>query len=190
MSFSVDAAPGQQSAAVPAASPPSPPHSNEISSVHLKQNTIITVLPQRIDQVKEETSSDMDVQKSVVSVNPCPAVALNQTLAKQDSIRSAPPATDTNAFLQQPLEMSLLNSSYASSTNTALAMDASFQNTPSTLNKSLDNHPMSIKVLHKSMTKGSKVSISHPDNALIIETLKICIFSKYIRFYYQILNIF
>lgn len=120
---------------------------NNESTLHLIQTP-----SQRIEQLKEENSSDLDLIKPITT----------QNFSKQDSIRSAPPIGQPSGHLQQPLEMSLLNSSFNSSTNTGIGLESSFNNSPSIVNKGfeppgVDSKPVDIKILQKSMTKGSKV---------------------------------
>ena len=146
------------------------------SSYHYGQRNVLVD-----QQVKEETSSDLDQllqqqqQKPAVNIQSAPVQSTNQlaVYTKQDSIRSAPPGTDllsvsgaNNNYLQRPLEMSCLNSSFASSINTGIGLDSSYNNSPLLMNKSsltidpvlnTDNQHLPIRVLHKSMTKGSKV---------------------------------
>lgn len=147
------------------------------SSYHYGQRNVLVD-----QQVKEETSSDLDQllqqqqqQKPAVNIQSAPVQSTNQlaVYTKQDSIRSAPPGADllsvsgaNNNYLQRPLEMSCLNSSFASSINTGIGLDSSYNNSPLLMNKSsltidpvlnTDNQHLPIRVLHKSMTKGSKV---------------------------------
>lgn len=133
------------------------------SSTHLTPNSNKTH-HQRIGQVDEEASSEFDLTKLHYD--------------KQDSILSAP--VNFNATLEkpnkflQPLQPLTLTSSFASSTNTGF--DSSYS--PSIYNKSFDQQhqqhhqpkpqPLAIKVLHKSMTKGSKAMRLMGNNSLLI----------------------